>query len=595
MKVPISTDPYRRLDAGKMPWGGRGNWPCQWIGCGSVGKPPFVAAYRRRFVLGQAGTIRAHVSADERYELYLDGRRIGRGSERGDVEAWRFETYDLALAAGEHVLVARVWSLGGGAPMAQITVRPGFLFSPEADEWIALLGTGVAPWEAKEIDGYAFAPSKVRWATGDLLTLNGERFPWGFETGAGDGWAPAVEQGFAASAPRRVEYHPGLGLVPATLPAMLERPVRAGIARHVCAGNGAGEPIDLARNIATEVETWNRLLRDGASLTVPPRTTRRVIVDLENYYCAYPQIRLSGGRGGELRVSWAEACYSAPVGGVKGNRQEIDGKFFRGFGDTFKPDGGQARFFETLWWRCGRYLEMVVATTGDALTIEDFSLLETRYPLEMESAFGAADPRLDRVTSVAVRSMQMCAHETYMDCPYYEQLMYVGDTRLEMLTTYVLTRDDRLPRKALQMFDDSRLRSGLTQARYPSRLQQVIPPFSLWWVAAVHDYAYWRDDPAFVSERMPGVRAVLDAYLQGISADGLLASPNGWNYADWVPAWEAGVPPDGDAVSGLFHWHLVYTLGLAADLEAICGEAELSTRLSRHAAGLAARGRGILG
>ena len=37
----------------------------------------------------------------------------------------------------------------------------------------------------------------------------------------------------------------------------------------------------------------------------------------------------------------------------------------------------------------------------------------------------------------------MCAHETYMDCPYYEQMMYVGDTRLEVLTTYAISRDDR--------------------------------------------------------------------------------------------------------------------------------------------------------
>ena len=32
----------------------------------------------------------------------------------------------------------------------------------------------------------------------------------------------------------------------------------------------------------------------------------------------------------------------------------------------------------------------------------------------------------------------MCAHETYMDCPYYEQLQYGGDTRLEILATYSL-------------------------------------------------------------------------------------------------------------------------------------------------------------
>ncbi|WP_372490084.1 hypothetical protein [Chitinophaga sedimenti] len=28
------------------------------------------------------------------------------------------------------------------------------------------------------------------------------------------------------------------------------------------------------------------------------------------------------------------------------------------------------------------------------------------------------------------RTSRLCAYETYMDCPYYEQLQYIGDTRI---------------------------------------------------------------------------------------------------------------------------------------------------------------------
>ena len=240
----------------------------------------------------------------------------------------------------------------------------------------------------------------------------------------------------------------------------------------------------------------------------------------------------------------------------------------------FLPDGGAQRPFEPLWWRAGRFVELLVETGDQPLTVEGFGLLETRYPLEMESRFASSDPRLDAVTPVALRGLQMCAHETYMDCPYYEQMMYVGDTRLEALTTYAISADDRLPRKAIRMFDLSRLADGLTQARYPGRDVQVIAPFALWWVGMVYDYALWRGDRAFVAGMLPGVRAVLDGFLQHVQRDHLLQAPaDGWNFTDWIADWPLGVPPDGfNGFSGLLNWHLVYTLGLAARLEGWAGE-----------------------
>jgi len=151
--------------------------------------------------------------------------------------------------------------------------------------------------------------------------------------------------------------------------------------------------------------------------------------------------------------------------------------------------------------------------------------------------------------------------------------MYVGDTRLEALTTYAISSDDRLPRKAIIQFGLSRLADGLTQARYPSRDVQVIPPFALWWIGMVYDYALWRGDRAFIARRLPGVRLVLDGFLAHVNSESLLQAPAGWNFTDWTADWQLGVPPDGFAgVSGILNWHLIYALGLAAQLEEWAGE-----------------------
>ncbi len=130
MRTLIDHDPFLARQ-NHASWAERGCWPCHWIGCPDVIAPPFATAYRRQFALDQALSLRVHVTADERYDLFLDHERIGRGSERSDAEHWSYETYDLALDAGAHTLVARVWSLGPLAPYAaddgssRILARPG--------------------------------------------------------------------------------------------------------------------------------------------------------------------------------------------------------------------------------------------------------------------------------------------------------------------------------------------------------------------------------------------------------------------------------------------------------------------------------------
>ena len=154
-QVTIEADPFEYLDA-SVGWNKKGIWPCRWIACPDVGPAPFVTAYRCRFAIAQDTLLRVHVSADERYELFLDGQRVGRGPSRGDADHWVFETLDLPLTAGAHVLVARVWTLGEQAPYAQLSLRPGFLLAPQLDAHQGLVGTGFADWQAKRLNGYAF-------------------------------------------------------------------------------------------------------------------------------------------------------------------------------------------------------------------------------------------------------------------------------------------------------------------------------------------------------------------------------------------------------------------------------------------------------
>jgi hypothetical protein len=345
--------------------------------------------------------------------------------------------------------------------------------------------------------------------------------------------------------------------------------------------------VKVSNPISDAEPEWDQLLK-GIPVTVKPHSSRRLIVDLDNYYCAYPEVTVSKGKGSKIRVNWAESLFErAPAKGewigqmAKGNRNLVEGRIFWGQGDLFEPDGGEHRLFETLWWEAGRFVEIAIETGDEELLFESFAIRDTHYPYVFEGAFESSDVRLEQVIPIGKRVLQMCSHETYMDCPYYEQLMYVGDTRLEVLTTYAWTKDDRLPRKAIRMFDVSRIPEGLTHSRYPTNVTQFIPPFSLWWTGMVYDYALWRGDKAFVRARMPGVRAVLDYFRPLVNKDHLLESPFGWNYFDWIG--DLTESPAG-SVHGLYNLQFVLALRYAEALERWLGEEELANRHGHLAA-----------
>lgn len=576
-RIILDCDPF----AGRDPsWQRRAWWPARWVGL--EGKPPFVAGYRLAFELAERTSIKFHVSADERYELFLDGERIGRGPDRGDVAHWNFESYEATLEVGRHLLAAKVWSIGEEAPYAQFTHGHGFLLAAEG----APLNTGEAKWEAAVLPGHGFRPKGVAWGCGLKLAFEGRAYPWNWEKGQDAlEWKPAPIHDRAYAHEGANDMEPGWRLVPAILPAQWEALYRGGKVRHIAVHPGGDThaiPVRAVDSLPDEVAAWQGLI-EGGSLTIPAHTKRRVILDLEEYVCAYPELHLQGGRDATARIHWQEALFGPDD--RKGNRDEIEGKLFKsiwtkedGVGDLFTAGGGDERH-TTLWWEAGRYVEIVVETADAPLTIAALRFHESRYPYEDASEFAASDPRLARVKRLGFRTLQMCAHETTMDCPFYEQLQYVGDTRLQCLVAYVTQDDDRLARQALLAFDRSRGPDGLTRSRYPSRILQTIPTFSLWWVAMVHDFALWRGDLAFVRSLMPGVRAVLDAYRRNVDVDGLYHALEGWNFVDWVPGWHDGAPVGAHwGVSSILNFHLAYAAQLAAELETWLDEPEMATR-----------------
>jgi len=567
-----------------------GRWPAHWIIHDKKALPPFVAAFRLRFDCAARDTMRLHVSADERYELFLDGELVGRGPERGDPSNFFFDTYEMTIGVGSHVLVARVWALGNYAPFAQMSVKPGFLAAAEG-KWHTLLTTGIAPWQGKKLEGVKFhllQGFNEDKFTGAKETIDGAKFPWGFERGEGDGWTPASANAEATvGIPESAETH--RILCPSLISPLIESPIVGSRLRHAERTRRSSFPAAIKKQYHndSDASAWQQMLEGGAAVAIQPGERRRVLIDLNCYTTAYYRVIISGGRKGSVRFRWAESLFLEPGTACfqpKGNRDEIEGKFFEGPYDEFFPDGGPARCYGPLWLRVGRYLEVICHAASEPLFIEKIKITESRYPLEMESSFACSDPALNALVPILHRTLQMSAHESFTDCPYYEQLSYIGDSALESLVTFATSRDVALPRKALELFASSQRSNGFLAPRYPCRWPQTIPPFSLIWILMLRNYALWQPERSVVVALLPTARRILDAAFSLMRPDGLMGTLPAWAFLDWVPQWKNGVAPaEKNGAGASQNLLLAGVCRAAAWLETFFGEANMALRYERRA------------
>jgi len=471
-----------------------------------------VVLFRRRLPASPRATT-LWVTASQRFELYLDGALIARGPARSDPWRWNVTRVRLPrLATGRHLLAARVTHFGPFGGNGQLGDNGFFLVAGDlpAGDWRC--------WHDQSREG----GHPARWGqrgfvydVGTGETVHGDRVPWGWETtGFNDADWPVAR----VVCPQPVDEWGNIPLKhilqPDPLPAMEERIQR---------------------------------FPGFQPLTVPARTTQRVLLDMRELTNAYPVLTVSGGQGSRLQIVSAESPFTG-VGHAKGNRDLTAGKQLWGQGDEFRPDGGRHRQFTTLWFRAFRYLELTITTADQPLRLEDVHARFTGYPLRQRARFSAYRQFWD----VSWRTARLCAHETFFDCPHYEQMQFPGDTRVQAVFHYLLANDDRLARKAIDDFHASRTPSGLLRCKFPTRSMQTLPTYALYWIGMLHDFRVYRGDRDFLRRYLPAAHDVMAWFADRVRRDGMLGRIDYAPFMDWTEPFRCGnAPQDADGGSAI--------------------------------------------
>ena len=479
------------------------------------------AYFRYDFSLAGPARLVLDITACSRYRLWVNGKPVLSGPCKGDEHRQYFETVDVSehLAAGGNVLAVQVLLCDPDAtegayrpdsPLMSVCNRSsrhrlaveGQATDAEGN-MLADITTGTAAWKVwldcttvlssntttmnlgAVIESFDFRKTDAHWKQPDHSV---------------EDWPDAAILSPVAQDVnlKRFGFRSVFPLCEREIPLMRE------------------EPLETSWDLPPE------------GIVIPAYSEKEIKLQMDAHTNAYLRFPFRGGRGAVVTVTYSE---------IPGPGE--DARFF----DTVIPDGGYM-IYEPFWYRTFQYIHLHIETKDEPLTVFSPEVIQTGYPLEVQAEIYSSEAWVEKLWEICLRTLQNCMQETYMDCPYYEQLQYIMDTRLQVLFTYCVSRDIRLAKKALQDFHNSMLPDGLIQGRFPSTFCQVISTFSLYYIIMLEEYLRQTGDVDTVKLYRSDVDAILEYYDRHTSPQGLVENLGYWQFVDWQPVWEdsAGVP-----------------------------------------------------
>ena len=480
------------------------------------------------------------VSADNRFNFYLDGKLLGRGPCRGCLEHYYYDEYMGVLSVGVHIFSAEVlvwrdaWR-SSPAPWSECHAGGGFFVAGFAGtERMELPGT----WLTSKDIGYRSLLWQESWCNKTLIpappfeeiNLKYHDYDWTTSVSPSGNWVMPVKLG-------RPVFHHSYQLDPETPWYLEPRPI---------------PQMEQSPSHFTAILTPRQgfELHDGMLKATCPKGKYTVLLDAGINQTVILKMTGTGGTG-QCRIAYSEALYNEKrertfqIPGNVGQQGCSDHLHF--------PGGDQTWEFRPFWYRTGRFYELEFDLEEP---IRNFCLeIEfITYAFKEWLPFSAPeDPVLEKIYQVGCHTLKCCSHEHFEDCPYYEQFQYIGDSRVEALASYAATGDDSLGQHSLRMFGYSQLSNGMTQSRFPSVFKQIIPAFSLIWGLMLYDHYCIFRELALVRELLPKILHMLNAFEEGLQATGLIQTPEGWHFVDWAKGWYGGCPDRGEVIPDTLH------------------------------------------
>ena len=522
------------------------------------------------------------ITVDGRYQLFINGQRVGRGPARSSPRFQIYDVHDISpfLQKGENVIAALVHTYGVDTAWYETAkdywqnyFGDGGLYV-EADilcgeEEIALQSDAL--WRCRQSDAWRQDTPRAGWGQDFIEDFDARRFPdgWcgvGFDDSA---WDPVQ---ILTVAGNETEKAMGFG-AHSPFPVLKERDFphlaeteKAPVKFMASYGVLPSPDTPLDRRFYDEefitlpqgyVKNPEALLRDDEAMTFI-RTGQdcdvSLLIAFDVIHSAFPFIEIEA-QGGEI----IEVGVSETIAGEFDENSVMTPRLAREthldcanlFRYTARP--GRQRF-EKFEWTAVRYMQITVRNAPDGIHIRHAGSLYIHYPVENSGAFDCDDKFLSRLWQIGRHTVLQCTHDAWEDCPGREKRQWLGDGIVHYLASAAAFGPSTQPidRRFFINASESQRTDGLIEMFSPGDHYDygiVIPDFSLHWICGAHHYLQHTADDETIVRIFPAIQKALAWFENHIGVNGLLVDLPFWHFIEW-----ADIGRDGEAaiINGLY-------------------------------------------
>jgi hypothetical protein len=465
-------------------------WTANWIWQSADGPKNTWMCFRKNVTLASAPSIAyARIAADSKYWLWINGQLVvfeGQLKRNPDLTNTYYDSLNLApfLKSGANTIAALVWYWGKEGFSHHSSGKGGFLFDANFDgtqvrsdnTWKTMIHPAYQNSTTGGQPNFRLPEFNVRYdARNDNIT------GWQQSDYNDSNWPVATVKGVPPTAPWNT-------LIKRPFPQFKTSSLTSYINAASLPTNSNGGVIHAKLPYDAHVSAYLRISAPTAGQVINIQTDMYDSMYLFN-------------EGPSLRAEYI----------TKAGVQE----------------------FEVLMWLSGNSVKYTIPA---GITIESLQYREIGYPAEFTGQFKCNDPFYNSLWQKATRTLYVCMHDDFMDCPDRERGLWWGDAVNQLGEVFYAldTNAHGCIRKAIGVLTGWQ-RADNTLFSPPSTVwTSELPIQSL---ASVGWYGFWTyfwntNDSATIRAAYPAVKRYLSVWSMG--SNGLVNHRDGgWAWGDW--------------------------------------------------------------